>query len=154
MKYYLRVINPSIAILVLLICTWAAMTDGGDFEFYRIFEGGLSSYFFAKGLFSSSAVFLLGKILLEIIITRERSLNYETESHRKDFVNIFVLTGITVSLLVLPIYFDIGETHNLIESNPEKVKELANILTSYLVEVDAQMPAHKSSGEKVAYPRF
>jgi len=49
---------------------------------------------------------------------------------------------------------NIGETHNLIESHPEKVKELSEILTSYLKEVNAQMPTHKLSGEKVAYPHF
>lgn len=49
---------------------------------------------------------------------------------------------------------DIGETHNLIDTNPEKVKVLSGILTSYLKEVDAQLPSHKSSGETVAYPNF
>lgn len=49
---------------------------------------------------------------------------------------------------------DIGETQNMIESNPEKVRELSEILTLYLMEVKAQMPSHKSSGKKVAYPHF
>ncbi len=47
---------------------------------------------------------------------------------------------------------DIGETHNLAKSNPKKVKELSGILTSYLKEVDAQLPKHKSTGKTVAYP--
>lgn len=47
---------------------------------------------------------------------------------------------------------DIGETQNMVEAQPEKAKELADILTTFLKEVDAQLPSHKSSGEKVAYP--
>ena len=48
---------------------------------------------------------------------------------------------------------DIGETTNRVRSNPEKVDELAQVLTIYLKEVDAQLPIHKSTGETVAYPR-
>ena len=47
---------------------------------------------------------------------------------------------------------DIGETTNQAESNPEKLNELAQVLTAYLREVDAQLPVHKSTGEMVAYP--
>lgn len=47
---------------------------------------------------------------------------------------------------------DIGEADNQAESNPEKVKELADVLTSFLKEVDAQLPVHKSTGEQVSYP--
>ncbi len=47
---------------------------------------------------------------------------------------------------------DIGEQHNLVKSNTEKAKELATILSDYLVEVDAQMSVHKKTGVKVAYP--
>jgi len=47
---------------------------------------------------------------------------------------------------------DIGETENLWEQNQEKAKELAEILTNYLKDVDAQIPVSKSTGEKVPYP--
>jgi arylsulfatase A-like enzyme len=47
---------------------------------------------------------------------------------------------------------DIGEADNRAESNPEKIRELAEVLTSFLKKVDAQLPAHKSSGEQVSYP--
>ena len=50
------------------------------------------------------------------------------------------------------ITLDISETQNLAETNPNKVKELAGILTSYLKEVDAQLPSHKATGEQVSYP--
>jgi len=48
--------------------------------------------------------------------------------------------------------YHIGEADNKAESNPEKVRELAEVLTSFLKEVDTQLPAHKSSGEQVSYP--
>ena len=47
---------------------------------------------------------------------------------------------------------DIGETQNLVNSNPEKVKELAMVLSDYFEEVDAQMPVHKETGLKVNLP--
>lgn len=47
---------------------------------------------------------------------------------------------------------DIGEHNNLTDSNPEKVKELAGVLTDYLKSVNAQMPKHKKTGKPVAYP--
>ena len=50
------------------------------------------------------------------------------------------------------IYKDIGEQNNLVKSNPEKVKELAIILTDYLKSVKAQMPKHKKTGKVVSYP--
>ncbi len=47
---------------------------------------------------------------------------------------------------------DIGEQHNLIDSHPQKAKELATILSDYLKEVNGQMPVHKKTGKKVALP--
>ena len=47
---------------------------------------------------------------------------------------------------------DIGEHQNLVNSNPKKVKELAKILSGYLVKVKAQMPVHKESGKRVSLP--
>ena len=47
---------------------------------------------------------------------------------------------------------DIGEQHNLMNSNPQKAKELAIVLSDYLVEVNAQMPTHKKTGIKVELP--
>ena len=49
---------------------------------------------------------------------------------------------------------DIGETKNLVEAQPEKAKDLSEILTTFLEEVEAQMPSHKSSGKRVSYPHF
>ena len=47
---------------------------------------------------------------------------------------------------------DIGEQNSLVDSNPEKVKELATVLSNYLQKVDAQLPVHKKTGIKVALP--
>ena len=47
---------------------------------------------------------------------------------------------------------DIGEQHNLIDSHPQKAKELAAVLSDYLKKVNAQMPVHKKTGKKVALP--
>ncbi|RUA08111.1 MAG: sulfatase [Flavobacteriia bacterium] len=47
---------------------------------------------------------------------------------------------------------DIGEHQNLAKSNPKKLKELAKILSEYLVKVNAQMPVHRNTGKKVLLP--
>ncbi|KAB7529057.1 sulfatase-like hydrolase/transferase [Flagellimonas olearia] len=47
---------------------------------------------------------------------------------------------------------DIGETQNKVGEYPEKVKELAAILTEHLIAVDAQMPFDKATGEQVPWP--
>ncbi len=47
---------------------------------------------------------------------------------------------------------DIGETKNLVEENPEKLKDLATTLSDYLKGVKAQMPIDRETGEVVEYP--
>lgn len=47
---------------------------------------------------------------------------------------------------------DIGEENNMLTINPEKVKELATILSDYLKKVDAQMPKNKESGKEIPLP--
>jgi len=76
MKFYLKWINPTIAVLILLICTW--LYFGGYFVRFdpketSHYEKGesiidpeemnLPMYFFAKGLFCSSMLFLFGEFL-------------------------------------------------------------------------------------------
>lgn len=47
---------------------------------------------------------------------------------------------------------DIGELKNLESSQPEKVKELAGKLGTYLRSVEAQRPSFKSTGKPVEWP--
>ena len=76
MKFYLKWINPAIAVLILLICAWIYF--GGyfvsfDAEELSLFKDGeniinpgemsFGMYFFAKGLFCSSMLFLFGHFL-------------------------------------------------------------------------------------------
>ncbi len=63
MKTYLRIFNPIIAALVLLLCVWAAMNDEHHFQPLEMFRGSIPTYFLAKGLFCSSALILIGKIV-------------------------------------------------------------------------------------------
>ena len=63
MKTYLRVVNPLIAVIVLLLCLWAAANGDDGFKPIGMFKGGIPTYFVAKGLFCSSALFLLGRII-------------------------------------------------------------------------------------------
>ena len=47
---------------------------------------------------------------------------------------------------------DIGESNNLLNQEPDKLKEMAEELSDYLREVAAQMPVIKKTGEKVPFP--
>ncbi|WP_209404100.1 sulfatase [Pseudozobellia sp. WGM2] len=47
---------------------------------------------------------------------------------------------------------DIGETKNLVEVDTLRTRELAQNLSDYLKDVDAQMPILKGTDEKVPYP--
>jgi hypothetical protein len=69
LRTYLRIINPIVSVLVLIICLWAGMVDEGDFKPAGVIKGSISTYFLAKGLFCSSALFVLGKIL-EMMLTK------------------------------------------------------------------------------------
>ncbi|MBZ5614645.1 MAG: hypothetical protein LAO23_11600 [Acidobacteriia bacterium] len=64
MKTYLRIINPLVALVVLLLCLWASMNGDNGFQPLGMLRGGIPTYFLAKGLFCSSALFLMGRILL------------------------------------------------------------------------------------------
>ncbi|MCS7017019.1 MAG: hypothetical protein NZM42_12990 [Gemmatales bacterium] len=61
LKTYLRVINPIVALLVLILCLYAALFDDG-FKPEGVFKGSIPTYFLAKGLFCSSALYILGQI--------------------------------------------------------------------------------------------
>ncbi len=63
MKTYLRIINPIIALVVLLLCIWAAVNGDEGFKPMGALKGGIPTYFLAKGLFCSSALILVGKIV-------------------------------------------------------------------------------------------
>lgn len=47
---------------------------------------------------------------------------------------------------------DIGETTNLASQEAEKLKELAAVLSDYLISVKAQMPIDKETGKVVEWP--
>ncbi|WP_396590972.1 sulfatase [Allomuricauda sp. R78024] len=47
---------------------------------------------------------------------------------------------------------DIGETENMISTEAEKTREMAQILSEYLIKVNAQMPSDKESGQIIPLP--
>lgn len=47
---------------------------------------------------------------------------------------------------------DIFEDNNLVESKVDKTRELAQVLTTHLQKVNAQMPSDKITGEIVHWP--
>ena len=47
---------------------------------------------------------------------------------------------------------DIGETENIASSQPEKTREMAQILSEHLISVNAQMPSDKETGQTIPLP--
>lgn len=47
---------------------------------------------------------------------------------------------------------DIGESQNMVDQEPDRVKEMASILTDHLKGVKAQMPKDRNTGKQVEYP--
>ncbi len=67
MRLYLRFVNPVVAAAVLVLCVYASTVEDGSFMPGAALQGGIPTYFVAKGIFCSSALFLLGRVLLGII---------------------------------------------------------------------------------------
>ncbi len=68
MVFYLRWVNPVVALAVLVLCLIASATDlGGRVQYKGFFHENIGTYFLAKGIFCAAALFLLGKILERII---------------------------------------------------------------------------------------
>ena len=65
MRTYLRIFNPLIALLIFILCSFAAVKEDKDKPIVptNIIAGGIPTYFFAKGMFCGVALLLLGKIL-------------------------------------------------------------------------------------------
>ena len=72
MRTYLRIFNPLIALLIFILCSFAAMKEDKDKPIVigNLVAGGIPTYFFAKGMFCGVALILLGKIL-EIQLGRD-----------------------------------------------------------------------------------
>lgn len=127
MRAYLKIVNPAIALVILVLCFWAATYDNGKFAIQGIVVGGMNTYFFAKGLFSASTVFIVGKIFLEIFSRREPRI--EPESKRPEILYCLALTGLVLSLLTgLLLHKDLGKPA------PEKTITVKNPAQVQIVE--------------------
>ena len=81
MRFYLKYINPLVALSILGLCTWIwlghyFLATGKGADISTAFDKGLSPfnldsvfhiYFFAKGLFGSSIVFIVGHAYLSYL---------------------------------------------------------------------------------------
>ena len=65
MRTYLRIFNPLIALLIFILCSFAAVREDKDKPIVprNIIAGGIPTYFFAKGMFCGVPLLLLGKTL-------------------------------------------------------------------------------------------
>jgi len=76
MRTYLRIFNPLVALLIFILCSFAAMKEDKDKPIVigNVVAGGIPSYFFAKGMFCGVALILLGKILENQLGRDDRNL--------------------------------------------------------------------------------
>jgi len=78
MKFFLKYVNPVLALAVLVICLIAASTEQTSqvptkMQFVGFFRDPISTYFLAKGIFCSAALFLLGKLVEQGIAAGENA---------------------------------------------------------------------------------
>ena len=59
---------------------------------------------------------------------------------------------VTRKLELYNLHDDIGEKNNLAADQPEKLRELAQVLTDFLKESSALLPTDKRSGQRIKYP--
>jgi hypothetical protein len=122
--FYLRVINPIIALLVYILCFWASTAGEDSFNIFGMIIGGMSTYFFAKGIFTSCSIFLIGRILLEIL--SHKNADIEKKRSRVEYVymlSFFIfIFGSFITLYFLS-DFDIFENKEteITENNPEGI---------------------------------
>ena len=75
MKFYLTYLNPIFSLIIFVICIYAAIVDGGNVKYLALIDGGVPSYFLAKGIFCALALFLIGKILQQMLFGQNTNIN-------------------------------------------------------------------------------
>jgi hypothetical protein len=124
MWYYLKIINPAIALSVFVLCTWAAIAgeNGASINIFGIVVGNMTTYFFAKGLYCSLSLFIIGKILLELLKKSNSELN--TKMSNSEFILFFVFTFVFIGLLA-GLYFmkdiEIRKNKSNVIVNPNQI---------------------------------
>jgi hypothetical protein len=70
MRVFLRYVNPVLAVLVLVICLVAASTErrSDRLTYWGFFKDPIQVYFLGKGIFCSAALFLLGKLVEQVML--------------------------------------------------------------------------------------
>lgn len=78
---FARFITPVIALVVLVIGLMSASYDdeGGTLKYVGFFRDAVPTYFLAKTLFCSTALFLLGQLLAEVIELKQTYLKTLTQ---------------------------------------------------------------------------
>jgi hypothetical protein len=79
--FYLRYVNPLLAVVVLVVCLFAGTTDGasGGVNYIGFFREPVQSYFIGKGIFCGLALFLLGKVAEVMLAIRDRVQRYDSQ---------------------------------------------------------------------------
>lgn len=116
MKFYLKIINPIISVLVFFLCVWAACVNEGKVKFLSIFDGGFSTYFLAKGFFTGSILFITGYILLFMLEQKGKFISYL----KKEYAVIFSASAIVIGIFLVPY---------MVENKPFQKKEPEAIVT-------------------------
>lgn len=124
MRFYLRVINPIIALLTFILCFWAATATDDEFNIFGIVIGGMNTYFFAKGLFTSCSLFIIGRILLEMFYHTDKNIDRKYKNKEKIFTVSFLVFTVG-SLIGLYMLSDSDlfekETNTQTEQNPKEI---------------------------------
>jgi hypothetical protein len=95
MRVFLRYVNPVLAVLVLVLCIVAASTEATQrrLTFSGFFRDPFQVYFLAKGIFCSAALFLLGKLVEQLLLLAARASSMQPPQSAQEDMSAKVGSG-------------------------------------------------------------
>jgi hypothetical protein len=100
---YLRFLNPLLALVIFGFSTWAAIYGDGEINLAGPLEGGIPSYMFAKGIFCSLALLLMGALFGQLGRGGAAQLPLSAKAHGRAQLGLaVVILGTTLLLMAEP----------------------------------------------------
>jgi hypothetical protein len=118
---YLRFLNPLLALVIFGFCTWAAIYGDGEINFGGPLDGGIASYMFAKGIFCSLALLLMGALLGQLSHGGAAELPLSAKAHGRAQLGLaVVILGTTLLLMAEPFWaLEAPEAEQATSAEPE-----------------------------------
>lgn len=140
MKFYLRVINPALALISFGLCLYASIVSERDLEIDGLVVGGMNTYFFAKGIFTAITIFLLGKVVERMLCSNDNgSLERISIKEIAILISVFMLFT-----------FSFGGVYLATEEDYSSITEISKIVDEDVIAIKSYHPVSQSKNLKIA----